>query len=331
MNRKQKLAAQAFTPTQTLAPDCQLDAASFEWVGVDREKMEGVSRPSISFWKDAMRRLGRDAKAIVCMVLLAIVILGAIIVPNLSQFTISEQHLEHANSGMFYEAEDGHTHIFGTDDLGRDIWTRAWDGGRTSLLIAFTAVFACLFIGVTYGGVSGYCGGGVDNVMMRFLEIINGIPYLIIVILMMTVMGGGIPSMIVAYIAVGWIGMARLVRGQIISMKEQEFVMAAKAMGASGARIIARHLVPNLLSVVIINITLAVPAAIFTEAFLSFIGMGVPIPDTSWGVLAQEGVSKMQLYPSQLIIPAIFISVTMLSFNLLGDALRDAFDPKLRR
>ncbi len=328
---KKSLAAQAFVPEVANAPDCEVTAADFEWVGTDREKMEGVSRPSISFWQDAMRRLWRDKKAIICIVLLAIVIIGAVVVSEVSPYTISEQHLEHSNAPMFFKAEDGHMHIFGTDDLGRDIWTRVWDGGRTSLIIAFTAVFTCLFIGVAYGGISGYCGGAVDNLMMRFLEIVNGIPYLIIVILMMMILPPGIGSMIVAYIAVGWIGMARLVRGQIISLKEQEFVMAAKAMGASGTRIIARHLVPNILSVVIINITLAVPSAIFTEAFLSFIGMGVPIPNTSWGVLAQEGVSKMQLYPSQLIIPAIFISVTMLSFNLLGDSLRDAFDPKLRR
>lgn len=322
----------SFVPPAVQAVDCKLPAEGFAWVGVDRENMEGVSRPSISFWKDAMRRLLRDPKALICVVLLVIIIVGAIVLPAFSPFNISEQHLVHANAPMFYTAEDGHQHIFGTDDLGRDIWTRVWDGGKTSLLIAVIAVFACLIIGVGYGGISGYCGGGVDNIMMRFLEIVNGIPYLIIVILLMTVLGGGgIPSMIIAYITVGWVGMARLVRGQIISLKEQEFVMAARAMGASGTRIVARHLVPNLLSIVIINITLAVPSAIFTEAFLSFIGMGVPIPNTSWGVLAQEGVSKMQIYPIQLIIPAVFISVTMLSFNLLGDALRDAFDPKLRR
>lgn len=326
---KKNLVTEPFTP-ETLDPHCVVTSDDFTFKGVNREKMEGVSRPSISFWQDAMRRLWSDKKAIVCMIVLVIVIVGSIVVPMMSQYTISEQHLEHTSVGMMYKAEDGHVHIFGTDDLGRDVWTRVWDGGRTSLIIAFTAVFACLFIGVTYGGISGYCGGAVDNIMMRFLEIVNGIPYLIIVILMMTIMKAGITSMIVAYVTVGWVGMARLVRGQIISLKEQEFVMAAHAMGASGTRIIARHLVPNILSVVIINITLAVPSAIFTEAFLSFIGLGVPIPNTSWGVLAQEGVSKMQIYPSELIIPALFISVTMLSFNLLGDSLRDAFDPKLR-
>lgn len=187
------------------------------------------------------------------------------------------------------------------------------------------------FIGVAYGGISGYCGGAVDNLMMRFLEIVNGIPYLIIVILMMMILPPGIGSMIVAYIAVGWIGMARLVRGQIISLKEQEFVMAAKAMGASGTRIIARHLVPNVLSVVIISITLAVPSAILPRHSCR-LSAWVCLSRTPLGVFWHRKASaKCQLYPSQLIIPLIFISVTMLSSAFLGDSLRDAFDPKLRR
>ena len=330
MSRKKDLNS-TYTPETTYTTDYKSTADDFTPVGTDREHMEGVSRPSMSFWQDAMRRLSKDKKSIICGIILIIVILGAIIIPMVSPYSISEQHLTHANSGMFYTAEDGHMHIFGTDDLGRDVWTRVWDGGRTSLIIAFTAVGACLLIGVTYGGISGYCGGAVDNLMMRVIEILSGIPYLIIVILLMTVMKAGIGSMIIAYIIVGWMGMARLVRGQIMSLKEQEFIVAAKAMGASGSRVIAKHLVPNILSIVIIQITLQVPSAIFTEAFLSFIGLGVPVPNTSWGVLAQEGVSKMQLYPSQLIIPAIFISLTMLSFNLLGDGLRDAFDPRLRK
>lgn len=313
------------------APSYALNADSFQWVGENKQEMEGISRQSMSFWQDAMRRLWKDKKAVFCIIILVIVILGAIFIPMFSGFSISEQHLEHVNQPMFYTAEDGHTHIFGTDALGRDIWSRVWDGGRTSLIIAFTAVGACLFIGVIYGGISGYFGGALDNIMMRIIEVLSGIPYLIIVILLMTVMSAGIGSMIVAYSLVGWMGMARLVRGQLMSLKRQEFVVAAQSMGASPSRIILRHLVPNILSIIIIQITLQVPSAIFTEAFLSFLGLGVPIPNTSWGVLAQEGVSKMALYPSQLIIPALFICFTMLSFNLLGDSLRDAFDPRMRK
>lgn len=308
-----------------------ITADSFRWVGANKHDMEGISRPSLSFWQDGMRRLWRDKKAVFCIIVLIVVIVGVIILPMVSGYSISEQHLDHVNQPMFYTAEDGHMHIFGTDDLGRDIWSRVWDGGRTSLIIAFTAVAACLCIGVVYGGISGYFGGALDNLLMRIVEILNGIPYLIIVILLMTVMEAGIGSMIVAYTLVGWMGMARLVRGQMMSLKEQEFVVAAKSMGASSSRIIFRHLVPNILSIVIIQITLQVPSAIFTEAFLSFLGLGVPIPNTSWGVLAQEGVSKMSLYPSQLILPSLFICITMLSFNLLGDSLRDAFDPRMRR
>lgn len=313
------------------APDYAITADGFTWVGENRHDMEGISRPSLSFWQDGLRRLMRDKKAVFCVIVLIIVIIGVIVLPMVSGYSISEQHLDHVNKPMFFTAEDGHMHIFGTDDLGRDIWSRVWDGGRTSLIIAFTAVGACLFIGVVYGGISGYFGGALDNVMMRFIEILNGIPYLIIVILLMTVMKGGIVSMIVAYTLVGWVGMARLVRGQMMSLKEQEFVVAAKSMGASSSRIIFRHLVPNILSIVIIQITLQVPSAIFTEAFLSFLGLGVPIPNTSWGVLAQDGVRVLSLYPTQLIIPSIFICITMLSFNLLGDSLRDAFDPRLRK
>ena len=199
------------------------------------------------------------------------------------------------------------------------------------LLAAFAAVAVNLVVGMIYGGISGYFGGLADNIMMRIVEVINGIPYMIIVVLLMMVLPQGIFTMVIAYATTGWTGMARLVRGQCLSLKNQEFVVASEAMGAKAGRIIGKHLLPNALSVIIINVTLAVPSAIFTEAFLSYIGLGVPVPQPSWGMLAQEGASVFQLYPHQLWIPAIAISLTMLSFNLLGDGLRDAFDPRLRR
>lgn len=310
--------------------DCKIEQEEFTWVGQDAGKMEGISRPSISYWKDAMGRLKKSKIAVACIAVLVIITLLAIVMPMISPYTVSEQHLTHTNKGFFFQA-DGHMHLFGTDDLGRDIFVRIWFGARISLMIAFVAVFVNFIVGVLYGGISGYIGGNVDNVMMRFVEVLNGIPYLIIVILLMTVMPRGVITIIVAYATIGWIGMARLVRGQVISLKEQEYVVAAKVMGASSARIIAKHLLPNLLSVVIINITLSIPSAIFTEAFLSFIGLGVPIPLASWGTLANDGVRVFQSYPAQLALPAFFISITMLSFNLLGDKLRDAFDPRLRR
>lgn len=315
----------------------KIDKSRFGWVGADPEHREDIARPSVTYWRDAMGRLVKNRVALVCLTIIVLLILSCLIIPVFSPFTIREQHLAETNAGFFTPCTDAKheganaMHIFGTDKLGRDLFTRAFDGGRVSLMIAFAAVFVNLIIGMIYGGISGYFGGMVDNIMMRIVEIVNGIPYLIVVLLLMMVLPKGTFTMVVAYAAVGWTGMARLVRGQSLSLKNQEFVVAAEAMGAKASRIIARHLLPNTLSVIIINVTLAVPSAIFTEAFLSYIGMGVPVPQPSWGMLAQEGASVFQLYPSQLWIPAIAISLTMLSFNLLGDGLRDAFDPRLRR
>ncbi len=310
----------------------KIEKSQFEWVGANAAEAEKISRPSTSYWRDAMKRLRKNKPAMVCLFIIVAIILLSVFVPILSPYTISEQHLTHTDSPMFFkDPTDGHMHLFGTDTLGRDIFTRLWSGGRVSLYISFAAVFFNFIIGVIYGGISGYVGGAVDNVMMRIIEIINGIPYLIIVVLLMMVIPPGAMTMVIAYAAVGWTGMARLVRGQIMSLKQQDYVIAAKVMGARPARIIGKHLLPNTLSIVIVDLTLAIPAAIFTEAFLSYIGLGVPVPMASWGILANDGSRVFQMYPSQLIIPAICISLTMLSFNLLGDGLRDALDPKLRR
>ncbi len=309
-----------------------IDKSQFEWVGANAEEANKIGRPSTSYWKDAMHRLRKNKAAMVCLSIIVIILLLSIFVPVFSKYTISEQHYAHTDAPMFFkDPTDGHMHIFGTDTLGRDIFVRTWSGGRVSLFIAFSAVFINFIIGIIYGGISGYVGGSVDNVMMRIIEIINGIPYLIIVVLLMMILPPGAWTMVIAYAFVGWTGMARLVRGQIMSLKQQDYIVAAKVMGARPARIIAKHLLPNTLSVVIVNITLAIPSAIFTEAFLSYIGLGVPVPMSSWGILANDGSRVFQMYPSQLIIPAICISLTMLSFNLLGDGLRDALDPKLRR
>ena len=314
-----------------------IEKSRFEWVGSDPENREGIARASITYWQDALNRLKKNKVAVVCFFLICFIILSAIILPFVSAFSSSEQHLGEINKGFFTPCTDeryageNHIHIFGTDTLGRDLFTRAFEGGRVSLIIAFAAVAVNLVIGLIYGGLSGYIGGTVDVIMMRIVEVINGIPYLIVVILLLMVMPAGIFTLVIAYGITSWTGMARLVRGQILQLKSQEFVVAAEAMGANASRIIARHLIPNALSVIIINITMAIPSAIFTEAFLSYLGLGVPVPQPSWGVLAQDGQQRFMVYPYQLLIPACFISVTMLSFNLLGDGLRDAFDPRLRR
>jgi len=309
----------------------------FAYVGEDAKEREAIARPSMTFMQDATRRLLKNRVALVCLILLAALILISLLAPVFSPFDYREQHYGHENApmGTVCTKEDcagyGHKHIFGTDDLGRDIFTRCWMGGRVSLLIAFSTALIDFFLGVIYGGISGYFGGTTDIIMMRILEIINGIPYLMIIILLRMIMPGGVLSIIVAYSLVGWIPMARLVRGQVVALKQQEFISAAEALGASPSRLIAKHLLPNTISVVIVRVTLSIPAAIFSEAWLSYMGLGVQLPLCSWGSLAQTGIENFRLYPSQLIIPAVCISLTMLAFNLFGDGLRDAFDPKLRR
>jgi len=309
-----------------------IDKSQFERIGPDTAETRTLTGTNTSYWKDAMRRLSRNKAAMAALIIIIIITLFSIFVPFFSPYTMSEQHLSHTDAPVgFKDPTDGHMHLFGTDSLGRDIFTRVWYGGRISLFISFSAVFINFAIGIIYGGIAGYVGGTVDNIMMRIIEIVNGIPYLIIVVLLMMVLSAGTMTMVIAYATVGWTGMARLVRGQVMSLKQQDYVVAAKVMGSRSARIIGKHLLPNTLSVGIVNITLSIPSAIFTEAFLSYIGLGVPVPLASWGTLANEGSRVFQLYPSQLIIPAICISLTMLSFNLLGDGLRDALDPKLRR
>ena len=335
MSKKKELAAQLAAQAEArraAAAPYTPNAADFQWVGPDASSREAIARPSMSFFQDAMRRLFSSKKAIVCIALILLIVVFCVFYPMISPFTEQEQHVTHSNAAMFSVCPDtGKMHILGTDTLGRDLMTRAAMGGRLSLAMALTAVVVNGVIGLVYGGVSGYVGGWLDNIMMRAVEIINGIPYLILLIVLMMVLDTGVSSMILAYILVGWTGIARMTRGQIVSLKEQEFVIAAKAMGAKPRRILFKHLIPNLLSVIIVQMTMAIPGMIFNESFLSFIGLGVPVPASSWGQLANDGFDRFRLYPSQMMIPAVLICVTMLSFNLLGDALRDALDPKLRR
>lgn len=223
------------------------------------------------------------------------------------------------------------TYLLGTDDLGRDLLARVRYGATISLQIALVATLVQFFVGVFYGAISGYAGGTVDNVMMRIVDIISTIPLLLYVILLMVVLGSGLSTIMLALGLVYWVRMARIVRGEVLSLKEQEFVMAAKTLGASTWRIISRHLVPNALGPIIVSLAMMIPSAIFTEAFLSFIGLGVPAPMASWGTLANDAVKALRSYPHQLMWPSLAISLTVLSFNFFGDGLRNALDPKLRR
>lgn len=298
----------------------------FETVGIASKFEDAAEAISLSYFQDVCRRLKRNKTALFCLVIIAVMILGSIFVPIFSHYSISDQNSEQLNLGLFTQG-----HIFGTDNLGRDMFTRVWYGTRISLIIAFSAVMIDLLIGMFYGGIAGYLGGKVDEAMMRFVDIIIAIPYLIIVILLMVVLKPGITTIIIAYATVGWTGMARLVRGQIVKLRGNEHVLAASLLGASDWHIITKHLLPNTLGVVIVNLTLTIPSAIFTEAFLSYIGLGVQIPLASLGTLASDGTSSFLLHPTQLLTPALFLCVTMLVFNLLGDALRDILDPKLRK
>ena len=222
-------------------------------------------------------------------------------------------------------------HWFGQDELGRDIFVSIWVGGRVSLTIGIVGAAISLIVGMLYGGISGYFGGLVDDIMMRIVEIMCGIPYMIVVIIVSLVLGKGMKSLIIALCITSWTGLARLVRGQVLNLKESEYVLAAKALGTSNFKIITKHLLPNMMSLIIINTTFAVPGFIFSESFLSFIGLGIQPPNTSWGAMAALGQQQMANYPHELLFPAIAISLTVLAFNLLGDGLRDALDPKLRQ
>lgn len=223
------------------------------------------------------------------------------------------------------------TYLFGTDQLGRDVLVRQLYGARISLTVAFVATFVNFFIGIFYGGIAGYIGGKTDAVMMRIVEIISTIPLTLYVVLLMVVFDSGLYSIIIAIGSVFWVDMARIVRGQILSLKSQDYVAAARTMGAGTARILTRHLLPNSIGPIIVTLTMLIPSAIFIESFMSFIGLGVTPPLASWGTLTSEAVETLRAYPHQLFFPAAAISLTMFAFNFLGDGLRDALDPRFRK
>lgn len=299
----------------------------FEIVGpADAADINSNQSESITFLQDVVRRFKNNKAGVVCLILLGLLIVGSIVCPYITGRNISDQDLVNTNLGMFQNG-----YIFGTDNLGRDLFSRVWYGTRISLTIALAAVLIGLCIGAVYGGISGYFGGKVDSVMMRIVDIIIAIPYLLVVILLMIILRPGVGTLILAYAVVGWTEMARLVRGEIMKLKESEYVLASRVLGASPWHIIFHSLLPNTLSVIIVELTLTIPSAIFTESFLSYIGIGVQIPLASLGTLASEGIASFQMYPHRLIIPAVFLCITMLTFNLLGDALRDVLDPKLRK
>ena len=223
------------------------------------------------------------------------------------------------------------TFLLGSDSLGRDLFIRVVYGARMSLTVGIFAALVNFIIGVFYGCFAGYKGGNVDTIMMRIVDVIDSVPVTLYVILIMVVIGSGMQSIILALGLTYWVRMARIVRGQVLSLKNSEFVLAAKTLGASTGRIFVKHLIPNMMGTIMVAIAMQIPNAIFTEAFLSFIGLGIPAPKASWGTLCNDALSSIYVYPYQLLIPAIAISVTILAFNLFSDGLRDAFDPKQRK
>lgn len=270
------------------------------------------------------RLLSHPSSGLSLLFLLSITF-GAIFFPLFSPYTYYEAVLSAKNLPPSF------LHLFGTDELGRDIFVRIWYGARISLSVGIAAAVIDLFLGVLWGGAAAMARGRTDEILMRIADILYAIPYLLKVILFMVVMGSSVITIIFAMSLTSWMNMARIVRGQILQLKELEYAQAARSLGASQSRVFFYHLLPNAMSAILVTVTLTIPTAIFTEAFLSFLGLGVQVPIASWGTMANDGLPAMKYYPWRLFFPALFISCTMLSFNLLGDALRDFLDPKFLR
>ncbi len=341
----------------------QIDPALFEPATEDEKKQQEVMSESVTFFRDGMRKLMKNPLAVGSIIVLVLIIVTIIVAPlivpygyadimkvngkrdrtnkNLSAFEYSEMEQKYIDEGG-----EVFPHIMGTDSLGRDYFIRVVYGARVSLTVGLFASILVLIIGVIYGSIAGYAGGRADLIMMRIVDIIYSLPDMLIIILLSVVLkerlggsqnfliktlGANMISIFIVFGLLYWVSMARLVRGQILTIKNNEYILAAKAIGAKPAHIIRKHIIPNCISVIIITTALQIPSAIFTESFLSFVGMGVEAPMPSLGSLANAAREGLQSYPSQLVYPAVLIVLIVLAFNLLGDGLRDAFDPKLRR
>ncbi|MBA4601698.1 ABC transporter permease [Thermoactinomyces mirandus] len=288
---------------------------------------EKIRRPQTTYWQNVWNRLRKNLLALTGLILIVVIALISFLGPMISPYQYNEQDLEYGRN-----LPPSVEHWFGTDDLGRDVFVRVCEGGKISLTIGLAAALIDLCIGVIYGGIAGYRGGRTDEIMMRIVDVLWGLPYLLTVILLMVIMPPGITTIILALTVTGWLNMARLVRGQILQLKEQEFVLAAKTLGAGTGRLLFRHLLPNTSGPILIMLTLTVPSAIFAEAFLSFLGLGVQAPIASWGTMINDAlITVLSGEWWRLFFPALFLCLTMLAFNAFGDGLRDALDPKMRK
>ncbi|PAD23073.1 ABC transporter permease [Terribacillus saccharophilus] len=310
----------------------RVDDSLFRPLSPEKRGHDPIQRPSMSVWKETILNVLKNKMAVLGFTLLLVIGFFAIAGPHMVPFDPAKQDLVNTNVAPNSE------HWFGSDDLGRDVWSRTWYGARVSLTIGLIAAAIDIILGVTIGGISGYMAGRskfgdrIDSILMRIVEILYGIPYLLIVILLMVIMEPGITSIIIALSVTGWVGMARIIRGQILQLKSQEYVLAAQKMGTSHPKIIWRHLIPNTAGIIIVNLTFTIPSAIFAESFLSFLGLGVQAPFASWGTMANDSLGVIlsgQWW--RLFFPGFMIALTMFAFNAFGDGLQDALDPKANK
>ncbi len=302
-----------------------MDDLNFKFVEREEKAKNVLVRPSVSFWKDSWQRLKRHRMGMLGFIIVIIMVFFAILGPMIIDKSYSDQDLDSAYSPPNSE------YLMGADNLGRDVFVRIAYGARISLGVGFVATVISLIIGVLYGTIAGYYGGVTGEIMMRIIDILNSVPSMLYVILLMTILKPGLTNVFIVLGITGWLEMARLVRGEVITLKEREFVMAARISGVKSFKIMIKHLIPNAMGSIIVAITIGIPGAIFLESFLSFMGLGVSSPMASWGSMASEGIDAFRSHPNLLFFPAVFISITILGFNFLGDGLRDSLDPRMRR
>ena len=303
----------------------ELGPKLFEPLGPAAPDSHEAARLSLGFWEDSWQRLKRNRGALTGLVVILVLIVLAAVGPLVSHYTPYEQDLSNQFVGPSAQ------HWFGTDDFGRDMWTRVWAGTRISLYIAFLAALLDMIVGVSYGATSGLFGGRTDELMQRGIEILNGIPSVIVVVLTMLVLKPGIITISIALGINGWTYMALITRSRILQLKEQEFALASRSLGAGQICLLTKHLLPNSMGPLIVQLMLTIPVAIFFEAFLSFISLGIQVPDASLGSLISDGYRELRFHPYLLWFPAAILSLLMICFNLLGDGLRDALDRRMRR